>query len=75
MLLVSQYLVLFSRDVSFKTSKLKLICDVIYSCIGNDIYETTNISQKADKIHPIFPQICSYTTLLYSGKVLINLAG
>ena len=55
---------LFPRYSSFKTGKPKLICDVIYSCIRNDIYETKNISQKADKIHLIFPPICSHTTLL-----------
>ena len=48
--------------------------DVIYSHIRNEIYETKNISQKAGKIHPIFPPISSYATLLpvYSCKVSIN---
>ena len=40
--------------------------NLIYTRIRNEIYETKNISQKSGKIHPIFPGICSYNTLLYS---------
>ena len=58
-----------ARYSSFKTGKLKLICDVIYSRIRNEIYETKNISGKVGKIYPIFSRICSYTILLFSCKV------
>ena len=35
----------------------KLICDVIYSRIQNEICETKNIAKKPGKIHPIFPRL------------------
>ena len=46
-----------------------LVCDVLCSRIRNKIYEIRkNMSQKARKIHPIFPRICFYITLL---KILL----
>ena len=73
---VSQHFVLLSTTYSsLKTGKLEPICDVIYSRIRNEIYETNNIYKKAYKIHPIFPRICFYTTLPYSCIVRKNGTG
>ena len=49
-----EYLGVFSRYSSFKTGKLKLIFDVTYSRIRNEIYETKNISQKLVKFIQFF---------------------
>ena len=58
----------------FQNCKLKLICDVIYSRIQNELYEKRISVKKASKIRPITLRLllhynCSYSTLLYSCKV------